>query len=82
MQDTDQNKTENRINEIETKLAFLEHSVQQINDVVVSQQNKIDALNRGAQLMIARVKDLMATAATYDAEPSFADPASEKPPHY
>ena len=69
--------TNDRLEDIETQLAFQEDALEQFNAVVVSQQGQIDELR--AQLRILQEQ----LSALPDGSPESAvDPALEKPPHY
>lgn len=68
-----------RIVTIETKLAYQEDTLLQLNDVICRQQNQIDALERLTQQLIGRVGDLSAAAAQSGSALSAID---ERPPHY
>jgi SlyX protein len=64
-----------RLDAIEIKLAHLEHTVAELNDVVTRQQKELDrALDRNQRLMdkIAALESGFGASAT----------AHEKPPHY
>jgi SlyX protein len=64
-----------RIDAIEEKLAHLERTVAELNDVLVRQQKELDrALDRNQRLMekIAAIESDFGASAT----------AHEKPPHY
>ena len=37
---------ENRVVELETKISYQEHLLQELNEVVITQQNQIDALEK------------------------------------
>ena len=71
--------TEQRIVTIETKLAYQEDTIAQLNDVVCRQQNQIDALENITQQLIGRVRDLSEAATLSSSALSGAD---ERPPHY
>lgn len=61
--------------ELETRLAFHESTIQQLNDIVTEQQEKIDILQAAIQQLHERMKSM--------AEESVRDPADEPPPpHY
>ena len=64
-----------QIVELETRLAFQEHTLQALNDVVTRQQQQIDALVREVQTL----KDRLRAAA-----PSPVGPLEDEkpPPHY
>ncbi|NOQ63919.1 MAG: SlyX protein [Methyloprofundus sp.] len=70
--------TEQRIVNIETKLAYQEDTISQLNDVVYRQQNQIDALERLTQQLLGRVRDLSDAASQVGG----AIAADERPPHY
>ncbi len=66
---------ENRVIEIETKLAHQEHLLSELNEALTDQQAQISGLERLCQSLIDRVKSLL------DSSP--ADQATvERPPHY
>ena len=64
-----------RLNELETRLAFQDNTVGELNDVVTTQERRITQLERE----LARLKGQMQIMA-----PSLTVPASEEtpPPHY
>ena len=64
-----------RVIEIESRLSFQEHTLQELNDVVTRQQQQIDALVREIQTLTDRLR-----AAT----PSPIGPLEDEkpPPHY
>lgn len=68
--------SEHRLVEIETKIAFQEKSLKDLNDVIYDQQREIDRLNSICDLLVKRVRDLS------DFVPGSDGPANEKPPHY
>ena len=70
---------EQRIVTIETKLAYQEDTIAQLNDVVCRQQNQIDALERLTQQLIGRIRDLSESATQSGSVFSASD---ERPPHY
>ena len=66
---------EERLIEMETKLAFQETTVQKLNEVVTQQQNQIDILQAAIQELHERMKSL--------SEEAVRDPSEETPPpHY
>ena len=69
--------TNDRLEDIETQLAFQEDALEQFNAVAVSQQGQIDELR--AQL---RVLQEQFKALPDDSLQSSVDPALDKPPHY
>lgn len=68
--------SENRLVEIETKLAFQEDTLQALNTVVCQQQRQIEHLEATVKLLIERYRQLSAEAGGDD------KPVHEIPPHY
>jgi len=66
---------DDRLIEIETKVAYQEHTISELNDVVYRQQQQIDQLERICKALTDRVQDIDETA-TADKG------GDEKPPHY
>ena len=66
--------TETRINELEIKASFMEDTLEQLNQVVVRQQQQIDALIRELTELRQRQPDGDA--------PTFRSLRDELPPHY
>lgn len=64
-----------RLIEIETRLSFQEHTLQALNDVVIRQQQQIDALVREIQTLKERLR-----AATPSSVGLLED--EKPPPHY
>jgi SlyX protein len=62
---------EQRLIEIESKIAYQDDTIFQLNDVLCKQQNQIDRLENLTQQLLGRVRDL--------SENSTVD---ERPPHY
>jgi len=71
--------TESRLVNIETKIAYQDDTIMQLNDVICKQQDQIDQLQKATQQLIGRVKDLSDLSTGAPAEFSAAD---ERPPHY
>ncbi len=65
-----------RLVEIETKIAFQEQTIEDLNDVLYKQQQEIERLGSICDALVKRVKELSAFTPGIDA------PANEKPPHY
>jgi uncharacterized coiled-coil protein SlyX len=63
-----------RIDALETHLAFQGDTIQQLNDALVAQQDRIDKMQAKLERLIATVRDGMNDAGT--------SPADELPPHY
>ena len=66
---------EDRIIEIETKVAYQEHSISELSDVIYRQQQQIDQLERLCNALTERLQDMTDTASSDKA-------GHEKPPHY
>jgi len=66
---------QDRMTEIEIKIAHMEQSLGELSDVLYRQQSLLDRLELRFNELRQRV------AATGDA-PDNGDPAGEKPPHY
>ncbi len=64
-----------RLIELETKMAYQEDTIQQLNDVICRQQDQIDALMEKCSLLLSRTKELS------DKLPGDSS-IGEKPPHY
>ena len=67
--------TEDRIIDIEIKVARQEDMLDTLNQTVYQQQKKIDELEVLCSALAAYVKDMQQTVAERN-------PANEKPPHY
>ena len=66
---------ENRIIELETKISYQEHLIQELNDVITHQQKQIDAL----ELQMKRIQDHLKNSSSSQ----IARPEEEvPPPHY
>ena len=68
--------SEERLVEIETKIAFQEQTIKDLNDVLYEQQQEIERLGSICDALVKRVKELSGFTSEIDA------PANEKPPHY
>jgi len=66
---------ENRIIELETKISYQEHLIQELNDVVTRQQNQIDALEKRMNRMQEHLKSADSSNIARQDEES-------PPPHY
>jgi len=67
---------EERLTEIEIKLAYQEKIIKDLDDVICDQQKEIEKLGSICEKLIKIVKENGLTIPTIDA------PADEKPPHY
>lgn len=66
--------TENRLEELEVKVAYHEDTIQQLNDVIVNQQKEIERLKAWYQEFTTRLDGLTA---------SFQSKLDDEiPPHY
>jgi SlyX protein len=66
---------EERIIELETRLAYQEDTIQQLNDIVVAQQRKLDRVESSLKTLVAKFQDVSEGV-------SDINPLHEKPPHY
>jgi len=66
---------ETRIAELESRVAFQEHTLNELNDVIVDQSARIDQLTRS----IEQMKSQMRSLASNDVVSESAEPP---PPHY
>ena len=66
---------DNRLTEIEIKLAHIEQSLNELSDVIYRQQGLIDRLEQGYNNLQQRLQG-------GEGENSASTPANEKPPHY
>lgn len=66
--------SENRITELETRIAYQEHTIQELNDIVYRQQQQIDKVEVMCKHLMDRIQSLSEAASSL--------PANERPPHY
>jgi len=66
---------DNRIDSVETKIAYLEDTLQTLNDIVSNQQKDIEELRVSCKYLVDRQKGL-AEMIEGDAD------TDERPPHY
>jgi len=66
---------ENRLIELESRLAFQEHTLQELNEVVVRQQQEITQIRRELEAVHAQVRALSAQPLANRSDESI-------PPHY
>jgi len=66
---------EDRMIDIESKLAHQEHMLAELNTAVTNQQAQLTALEDLCETLVGRVRSLS------EAAPD-SDPANERPPHY
>lgn len=67
--------SDDRVERLELKLAFLERANQELSDVVYRQQQDVDALKLQVRELLGRIEDLREEPTRYTEE-------QEKPPHY
>lgn len=60
--------------DIETKIAFQEDTLQELNQLVYQQQRQLDQLEAAFKSLASRIKELSETIPVADHD--------EKPPHY
>jgi len=63
------------ITELETKIAYQEHTIQELNDVVYRQQLQIDKVEIMCKHLMDRIQTLSETGGGIN-------DANERPPHY
>ena len=68
--------SEERLVEIEAKIAYQEKTIKDLNDEVYEQQQEIQRLAAICDDLVKRVKEFSELTQGIDA------PANEKPPHY
>ena len=66
---------EERLVDLETKLAYQEDTIQALNEVVCEQQKQIDQLAATCKLLVDRIRQLSVPA-------EMDEILDEKPPHY
>jgi len=66
---------ETTVEQIQTKIAFLERANSDLSDVVFRQQRQLEALG-------ARVKEVAERLASLQSEERDRPPEDERPPHY
>jgi SlyX protein len=69
--------TSDAIVELQTKVAFFEQHINELSDVMYSQQKQLDQLN----IKYSNLKNHLAAMENAEQEDA-ADPSDERPPHY
>jgi uncharacterized coiled-coil protein SlyX len=67
--------SDDAVERLELKLAFLERANQELSDAVYRQQQDVDALKLQVRELLGRIEDMREEPTRYTAE-------QEKPPHY
>ncbi len=67
--------TDDTVERLELKLAFLERASQELSDAVFRQQQDIDVLKLQVRALTGRIEEMREEPTRYTAE-------QEKPPHY
>ena len=67
---------DDRLRELETRLTFQEHVIEELNDALSRQQLLISDLEATVRVLLERTRQLI------DDGPGSAHEADEKPPHY
>jgi len=68
--------SEDRLQEVESRLAFQEHLVEELNDALSQQQLLITELNNTVRLLLDRTRQLIEEGWSENSS------SDEKPPHY
>ncbi len=71
-------KTDEQIIELESRLAFQENSIVELNEIITDQQHQLDRLVATVEMLDSRLS-LLATDAAAETTPK---PEDEIPPHY
>lgn len=67
--------SDERLEKIESKISFLEDTVEDLNKTIYAQQQQIDQLHAVIESLVSHVRDLSATMGEIG-------PTNERPPHY
>lgn len=68
--------SEERFIDLESRIAFQEHSLQELNDLVATQQKQLYDLEQFCQLLLKKVNDMPGAVS------GSSSATEEKPPHY
>ena len=71
-------KIDEQIIELESRLAFQENSIMELNEIITDQQHQLDRLLTTVEMLDSRLS-LLATDAASETTPK---PEDEIPPHY
>lgn len=72
---TNFDELEHQLEHLEMRIAFQDDTIEQLNQVVTSQQQQIDKLHRQLELLIKRMKEVTITPVASQNEET-------PPPHY
>jgi SlyX protein len=75
--DTD-NDTQALLVDLQTRLAFQDHTISELNDVITDQQKQLDRLHEQVRML----KDKLDVLEESVPQPGNLNAADEKPPHY
>jgi len=82
MNPTSEHHLEERVVELEARLAFQDDAITQLNDVVVAQREQLDRLERVCERLRARLAQLGVDAGGADDVDSGDPYERDRPPHY
>lgn len=63
-----------KIIDLETRMAYQDDTIQQLSDVIYRQQKQIDKLEKMVELIVGKVQDISSSLPSASQD--------EKPPHY
>ncbi len=63
------------MDDIETKIAFQENTIRELDEVVCRQQNQIDELRETCSNLVKQIRNMSGASTVIN-------PKNEKPPHY
>lgn len=66
---------EKRLDDIETKIAFQDNMIRELNEVVCRQQDRIDELSETCRHLEKQIRSMSGVSTEIN-------PKDEKPPHY
>jgi SlyX protein len=72
MRDRDEDRVESRFVDLETKVAFQEKTIFDLNEVVIAQERALSELRRQVTTLAQQLRGFVDDA----------DPTIERPPHY
>lgn len=72
---TEKLEVKNRIDELEAKIAYQEHTIQELNDVIYRQQLQIDKVEIMCKHLMDRIQTMSESSGGEQS-------GNERPPHY